>query len=246
MAGALMAMVTIVARRRGLERSRFPGLRDLGRAYARAHWALMTPVILFGGMIGGLFTPTEAAAVAATYALILGLFVYRDFRLSDLPGLIVATVNTTGVVLALVMTASALGWCLSISRIPQTVGPMIVEIVGDPLLFLLAVNLLLLLVGCFLEALAAMLILIPILTPAAAQFGIDPIHFGLVFVLNLMIGTITPPVGVVLFVTSKIAGISFAAMSRAIVPWLVPLLAVLAATTLFPPLTTFLPNLLLR
>ncbi len=245
MAGALMAMVTVVARRRGLERSRFPGLRDLGRAYARAHWALMTPVILFGGMIGGIFTPTEAAAVAATYALILGLFVYRDFRLSDLPGLIVATVNTTGVVLALVMTASALGWCLSISRIPQTVGPMIVEIVGNPLIFLLAVNGLLLFVGCFLEALAAMLILIPILTPAAAQFGIDPIHFGLVFVLNLMIGTITPPVGVVLFVTSKIAGISFAAMSRAIVPWLMPLLAVLVATTLFPPLTTFLPNLLL-
>ncbi len=245
MAGALMAMVTVVARRRGLERSRFPGLRDLGWAYARAHWALMTPVILFGGMIGGIFTPTEAAAVAATYALILGLFVYRDFRLSDLPGLIVATVNTTGVVLALVMTASALGWCLSISRIPQTVGPMIVEIVGNPLIFLLAVNGLLLFVGCFLEALAAMLILIPILTPAAAQFGIDPIHFGLVFVLNLMIGTITPPVGVVLFVTSKIAGISFAAMSRAIVPWLMPLLAVLVATTLLPPLTTFLPNLLL-
>lgn len=245
MAGALMAMVTVVARRRGFERSPFPGFRDLWHAYARAHWALMTPVILFGGMIGGIFTPTEAAAVAATYALILGLFVYRDFRLRDLPDLIVATVNTTGVVLALVMAASALGWCLSISRIPQTVGPMIVDLVGNPLLFLLAVNVLLLFVGCFMEALAAMLILIPILTPAAAQFGIDPIHFGLVFVLNLMIGTITPPVGVVLFVTSKVAGISFAAMSRAIVPWLMPLLAVLVAITLWPPLTTFLPNLLL-
>ena len=245
MAGALMAMATQVARRRGLPRHPFPGFGDLWHAYRRAHWALMTPVILFGGMVGGIFTPTEAAGVATVYALILGLFVYRDFSLRELPELIVQTVATTGVVLALVMTAAGLAWCLSISRIPQIVGPMIVDLVGNPLVFLLAVNLLLLFVGCFMEALAAMLILIPILTPAAAEFGIDPVHFGLIFVLNLMIGTITPPVGVVLFVTSRIAGISFAAMSRAIVPWLMPLLGVLAAVTLWPPLATFLPRLLL-
>jgi tripartite ATP-independent transporter DctM subunit len=245
MAGALMLMVTEVARRRNMPRHPFPGLSDLWLAYKRAHWALMTPVILFGGMIAGFFTPTEAAAVATCYALILGLFVYGDFDLKTLPSLIVDTVETTGVVLALVMTAAALGWCLSISRIPQTVGPMIVDLVGNPLMFLLAVNVLLLIVGCFMEALAAMLILIPILTPAAAQFGIDPIQFGLIFVLNLMIGTITPPVGVVLFVTSKIAGISFESMSRAIIPWLMPLLAVLVAITLWPPLTTWLPRLMM-
>jgi tripartite ATP-independent transporter DctM subunit len=245
MAGALMAMVTYIARKRGLPRHPYPGFRGLLRAYGRAHWALMTPVILFGGMVAGIFTPTEAAGVATVYALVLGLFVYREFDLRDLPRIAAETVETTGVVLALVMTASALGWCLSLSRIPQTVGPQIVAVVGDPLMFLLVVNLLLLVVGCFMEALAAMLILIPILTPAAAQFGIDPIQFGLIFVLNLMIGTITPPVGVVLFVTSKIAGISFAAMSRAIVPWLVPLLGVLLAITIWPPLTTWLPKLVL-
>ena len=119
------------------------------------------------------------------------------------------------------------------------------DLAGNPLVFLLIVNLLLLFVGCFMEALAAMLILIPILTPAAAQFGIDPIQFGLIFVLNLMIGTITPPVGVVLFVTAKVANISFESMSRAIVPWLMPLLAVLVAITLWPPLTTWLPNLVM-
>ena len=245
MAGALMLMVVEVARRRKLPRHPFPGLRDLWIAYKRAHWALMTPVILFGGMIGGLFTPTEAAAVATCYALILGLFVYGDFDLKTLPQLVVDTVETTGVVLALVMTAGALGWCLSISQLPQTVGPLIVDLVGNPLMFLLAVNILLLVVGCFMEALAAMLILIPILTPAAAQFGIDPIQFGLIFVLNLMIGTITPPVGVVLFVTSRIAAISFEAMSRAILPWLMPLIAVLIAITLWPPLTTWLPKLVM-
>jgi tripartite ATP-independent transporter DctM subunit len=245
MACSLMAMVAAVARRRNLPRHAFPNLRSVWTAFRRASWALMTPVVLFGGMIGGIFTPTEAAAVAAVYALFLGLMVYRDFDLRELPAIITDTVETTGVVLALVTTAGALGWCLSLSRIPQTVGPMLVSVVGDPLLFLLLVNVVLLLVGCFMEALAAMLILIPILTPAAMQLGIDPVQFGLIFVLNLMIGTITPPVGVVLFVTSRIANISFESMSRAILPWLVPLIAVLLATTLFPVLTTGLPNWLM-
>ena len=245
MAVALMAMVAEIARRRNMPRHPFPGIRDVWVAYKRAHWALMTPVILFGGMIAGIFTPTEAAGVATVYALVLGLFVYRDFDLKQLPRLVADTVETTGVVLALVMTAAAMAWCLSLSRIPQTLGPQIVELVGNPLIFLLVVNAGLLVVGCFMEALAAMLILIPILTPAAAQFGIDPVQFGLIFVLNLMIGTITPPVGVVLFITSRIAGISFEAMSRAILPWLVPLLAVLLLATLWPPLTLWLPNLVM-
>ncbi|MBL8587573.1 MAG: TRAP transporter large permease [Methylobacteriaceae bacterium] len=245
MALALMVMVAEVSRRRNLPRHAFPGLGGLWRDYRRAHWALMTPVILFGGMMGGVFTPTEAAGVATVYALFLGLFVYRDFDLAALPRILAETVETTGVVLALVMTAAALGWCLSISRLPQTLGPQIIGLVGSPLAFLLLVNGLLLVVGCFMEALAAMLILIPILTPAAAALGIDPVQFGLVFVLNLMIGTITPPVGVVLFVTARIAQIEFSAMSRAIVPWLAPLLIVLAAITLWSPLTTWLPRLVL-
>lgn len=245
MAGALMLMVAQLARRRNLPRHAFPGAAGLWQAYKRGHWALMTPVILFGGMMSGLFTPTEAAAVATIYALVLGLVIYRDFNVADLPKILADTAETTGVVLALVMAAGAIGWCLSISRIPQTVGPWMVGAIGSPLLFLLVVNVALLLVGCFMEALAAMLILVPILAPAALQLGIDPIQFGLVFVLNLMIGTITPPVGVVLFITAKVAGISFDAMSRAILPWLLPLLAVLAAITLFPPLTTWLPEVVL-
>jgi tripartite ATP-independent transporter DctM subunit len=242
MAFTLAAMVSVLAIRRNLPRHAFPGFRDLWIAYRRAHWALMTPVILFGGMMGGIMTPTEAAAVATIYALILGLFVYREFDIRDLPKLVIDTVETTGMVLALVMTAAALAWCLSIARIPQLITPLIVDNVGDPILFLLIVNLVLLFIGCFMEALAAMLILIPILTPVAASLGIDPIQFGVIFVLNLMIGTVTPPVGVVLFITSKIAGISFEAMSRAIVPWLIPLLAVLVAISLWPPLTTALPS----
>jgi tripartite ATP-independent transporter DctM subunit len=243
MAVALMLMVGYVAHKRDMPRHPFPGIGGFWLALRRAFWALMTPVILFGGMMGGIFTPTEAAGVATVYALILGLFVYRDLR--TLPKLIVDTAETTGVVLALVMTAAALGWCLSLSRIPQTVGPMLIESIKNPLVYLLAVNLLLLFVGCFMEALAAMLILIPILVPVAVQLGIDPLHFGLVFVLNLMIGTITPPVGIVLFVTAKVANISFDAMARAILPWIIPLIAVLIAITLWPPLTTWLPGVIM-
>jgi tripartite ATP-independent transporter DctM subunit len=245
MAGALMAMVAVVATRRNMPRHAFPTARGVWQAFRRAFWALMTPVVLFGGMMSGFFTPTEAAGVAAVYALVLGLFVYRDFDLRTLPRLCAETAETTGVVLALVMTAAALGWCLSMSRLPQTAAPWLVETIADPVWFILFVVFLLLVIGTFMEALAAMLILIPVLVPAAAAHGVDPVHFGLVFVFTLMIGTITPPVGVVLFVTAKIAGISFAAMSRAIVPWLVPLLIVLFATALFPPIATALPRWLM-
>ncbi len=245
MAGALMLMVSELARRRGMPRHPFPGLGGVWRAFCAAFWALMTPVLLFGGMLSGWFTPTEAAGVAAVYALILGLFVYRDFEIRDLPRIAAETAETTGVVLALVMCAGALGWCLSLSRVPQTAAPWLIEAIGNPLVFLLMVNLLLLFVGCFMEALAAMLILIPILVPAAIGLGIDPIQFGVIFVLNLMIGTITPPVGVVLFITSRIADVSFERMSRAILPWLIPLVGVLIAITLWPPLTTWLPGLLM-
>ena len=200
---------------------------------------------LLAGMFSGWFTPTEAAAVAALYALFLGFVVYRTLEWRMLPEIMVDTVETSGLVLVLVMVAGALGWCLSISRVPQTLTPLIVETIHSPLMFLLACNVILLVVGCFMEALAAMLILIPIMVPAALTFGIDPVQFGVVMILNLILGTIHPPIGIVLFVTSRIAGISFEAMSRAILPWLVPLLAVLALITVFPQLTLFLPNLVM-
>jgi len=245
MAGALMLMVRYVAIRRGLPRHPFEGTRALWIAFKRAFWALMAPVVLLGGLFSGVFTPTEAAAVAVVYALVLGFFVYREFRLADLPRLILDTVETTGVVMALVMTASLLGYCISLSRLPQEFGGWLTGLTTSPLLFLVIVNVLLLVVGCFMEALAAMLVLIPILVPVALKLGIDPVQFGLIFVLNLMIGTITPPVGVVLYVTAKVANVPFERMAKAVLPYLVPLFAVLVAITVWPALTTFLPSLFL-
>jgi tripartite ATP-independent transporter DctM subunit len=225
-------------------RKPFAGFTAVGRTFLRCFFAVMTPVVILGGMFSGLFTPTEAAAVACLYALFLGFVVYRTLEFRQLGPILVDTAVTTGVVMVLVMAAAALGWCISISRVPQTLSPLILATIASPLVFLLLVNVLLLVIGCFMEALAAMLILIPILVPAAMSYGIDPVQFGVIVVLNLIIGTITPPMGIVLFVVTRIAEISFETMARAILPWLVPLLAVLLAVSFWPPLTLWLPNLM--
>ncbi len=243
---SLMVMVAIIAPRQGLPRHAFGGLCDVWVAFKGAVWALLAPVILLGGMFSGLCTPTEAAAVADVYALFLGFVVYRTLRVKELPAILVNTAETTGIVMLLVMVAGALGWCMSISRIPQTVAPALVAAIHEPLVFLLASNVILLVVGCFMETLAALLILVPILVPAAIGFGIDPVQFGLIMIFNLILGTIHPPIGVVLFVMARIADISFEKISRAILPWLVPLLIVLAAITVWPPFTLWLPGLLMN
>ena len=240
---ALMVMVSLVARREGMTRKAFVGFKVVGATFLRGFFALMTPVVILGGIFGGFFTPTEAAAVACLYALFLGFVVYRTLTWQHIGPILEETAETTGLVLVLVMAAGALGWCISISRLPQTLTPMILETIKDPLVFLLMANLLMLLIGCFMEALAAMLILIPILVPAAISYGINPVHFGVVMVLNLILGTIHPPIGVVLFVVTRIADVSFETMSRAILPWLIPLVAVLLAITVWPPLTLWLPSL---
>lgn len=240
----LMLMVGVVARREGMGRIAFPGFRVLGKTFVDCFFAIMTPVVILGGMFSGFFTPTEAAAIACLYASFLGFVVYRTLHWKDFGPILVDTAETTGVVMVLVMAAGALGYCISISRLPLALTPMLVATIKSPVIFLVMVNLFLLVVGCFMEALAAMLILIPILSPAAASYGIDPVQFGVIVVLNLIIGTVTPPVGVVLFVVTRIADISFEKMARAILPWLIPLFLVLALATFWPPLTTWLPQYL--
>lgn len=242
---ALMMMVRAIADREGMVGKPFEGWRALGRSFRDCFFAIMTPVVILGGMFSGHFTPTEAAAVACLYALLLGFVVYRTLEVRQLGPILVETAETTGLVMVLVMAAAALGWCLSISRVPQTLTPLILATIGSPIAFMLIANAVMLLVGCFMEALAALLILIPILVPAAIRYGIDPVQFGVVMVLNLILGTIHPPIGVVLFVVTRIANVSFEVMSRAILPWLVPLLVVLLAISVWPPLTLWLPHLIM-
>jgi len=244
MAAALMIQIRWMAGKRGFGAHRAPTLREFLTTTRKAFLSLMTPVILFGGMMIGVFTPTEAAFAAATYALVLGLVVYREITWRELPRLFLDTVETNAVVLMLVMTASLFGWVLARAQVPQQLGAWILGTTRNPLVILMLINVFLLIVGCFMEALAALIILIPVFMPVIKAVGIDPVHFGLVTVLNLMIGTLTPPVGIVLFVVSRVAKLPFEEVTRATAPFLIPLIIVLLLITVFPELVLWLPRII--
>ena len=208
--------------------------------------ALMTPVILIGGMATGLFTPTEAAVAAVAWALFLGFFWYRTMNWRMLVKISMDTIETTAAVLFIVGAASVFAWVLTTTQVTEAIGTWALSISSNPLVFLLLANLFMLFVGCFMETIAAITILVPVFMPIIAKLGIDPMHFGLIMVLNLMIGLLTPPVGLVLFVLQKVAKLSFEATVRAVMPWMLPLLATLVLITYVPSLVLWLPGLLYK
>ncbi|MBP1779949.1 MAG: transporter permease [candidate division NC10 bacterium] len=245
MAGALMVMVWMYAKKRNYPRAPFPTPRLLWKASVQAFLPLLTPVILLGGIWTGWFTPTEAAAVAVAYALILGTAVYRDLKWKDLVGAFIGTAKDTAAIGFIVTAASFYGWLLMRTGAPAAMAEGMLSFSRDPLTLLLIINLFLLVVGCFFETIVAILILGPILMQVVTQVGIDPVHFGVIMVLNLMIGLLTPPFGVILFVMVQVGGLSFEKVVRCTAPFLVPLLVVLALITFFPPVVTWLPNLVM-
>jgi TRAP-type C4-dicarboxylate transport system permease large subunit len=207
-----------------------------------AFMALLTPVILIGGMSSGLFTPTEAAVAAVAWALFLGFVWYRTLNWRMLTKISFDTIETTATVLFIVASASIFAWVLTTTQVTEAVAQWVLSISANKWVFLLLANLFLLFVGCFMETIAAITILVPVFMPIIAKLGIDPIHFGLVMVLNLMIGLLTPPVGMVLFVLAKVANISFEATVKAVIPWMIPLLVTLVIITFFPELVLWLPK----
>src|SRR5215213_4225002 len=204
--------------------------------------ALMAPVILIGGMTMGLFTPTEAAVAAVIWSLFLGLVRYRSMTLRSLAKATFDTIETTASVLFIVTAASIFAWLLTVSQAAQILSDAILGLTQSKWVFLLLANLLILFVGCFIDTIAAITILVPILLPIVLKLGIDPIHFGLIITLNLMIGLLHPPLGMVLFVLARIARLSVERTTMAILPWLVPLLFALIAITYVPELTLWLPR----
>ena len=204
--------------------------------------ALMAPVILIGGMTMGWFTPTEAAVAAVIWALFLGLVRYRSMTIRTLGKATFETIETTASVLFIVTAASIFAWLLTTTQAAQALADWILALTHNKWLFLLLANLLILFVGCFIDTIAAITILVPILLPIVMKLGIDPIHFGLIITLNLMIGLLHPPLGMVLFVLARISRLSVERTTMAILPWLVPLLLALVAITYVPPITMWLPQ----
>jgi len=203
---------------------------------------IMTPVLLIGGMTTGLFTPTEGAIAACVWALVLGLTWYRTLSLRGLLKICLDTVETTSTVLFIVAAASIFGWMLTATGVTAAISAWVLGFTREPWVFLLMANLLMLFVGCFLEPTAAITILVPILVPICQQLGVDLVHFGLIMVLNLMIGLLHPPMGMVLFVLARVAKLSVERTTMAILPWLVPLLLSLAVLTYVPQLVLWLPR----
>ena len=210
----------------------------------RAFMALLTPVILIGGMASGLFTPTEAAVAAVAWALFLGFVWYRTLNWRMLVKISMDTIETTATVVFIVAAASIFAWVLTTTQVTEAIAHWVLSISSEPWVFLLLANLFLLFVGCFMETIAAITILVPVFSPIIAKLGIDPIHFGLVMVLNLMIGLLTPPVGMVLFVLAKVSKLSFERTVVAIAPWMLPLFATLILITFVPEVVLWLPRLL--
>jgi TRAP-type C4-dicarboxylate transport system permease large subunit len=211
-----------------------------------AFMALLTPIILIGGMASGLFTPTEAAVAAVAWALFLGFVWYRTLSWRKLIKISMETIETTATVLFIVASASIFAWVLTTTQITDAIAAWVLSISSSPWVFLLLANVFLLFVGCFMETIAAITILVPVFMPIIAKLGIDPVHFGLIMVLNLMIGLLTPPVGMVLFILQKVSGLSFEQTMRAVLPWLWPLLATLALITYVPQLVLWLPGILYK
>ncbi|RUV74055.1 MAG: TRAP transporter large permease [Mesorhizobium sp.] len=204
--------------------------------------ALMTPIILIGGMTMGWFTPTEAAMAAVIWSLFLGLVRYRTMTLAALAKASFDTIETTASVLFIVTAASIFAWLLTVSQAAQLFSVFITSLTENKWVFLILVNILMLVVGCFLDTIAAITILVPILLPIVVLYGIDPVHFGLIMTLNLMIGLLHPPLGMVLFVLSRVAKLSVERTTMAILPWLVPLIVALILITFIPAVTLWLPT----
>lgn len=217
---------------------------NVGRSLVDGIWALLVPVIILGGIYGGIFTPTEAAAVAVAYGLIVGLFVYRDLKAKDLYRIFGSAALTTATIMVILGTATTFGRILTLERIPTMIADFFESVAKGPIMLMILINILLLIVGCFMETNAAIIILAPIFLPIVESMDINPVHFGIVMVVNLAIGFVTPPLGVNLFVACNVANAKLEEICKGILPILGVMIVDLLLITYIEPLSTFLPALL--
>ncbi|BCV23562.1 TRAP transporter large permease [Gelria sp. Kuro-4] len=243
---SFMAYTYFFARKRGYPSESFPTLKSFASSFKEAFLTLLLPVIIMGGILGGVFTPTEAAVVAVVYAFLVGTFAYREIKWTDLSGIFLRAANSTAMVLMVMSTATLLSWVLTLERVPQTVTQALLTVSSSPIVFLLLVNVFMIVVGMFLDAVSALTILTPVLLPAAKALNIDPVLFGVLLALNLSIGVLTPPVGLNLYVVSSIAKLDLVRISKAVLPFLALITLVILIMIFFPATVTYLPNLWLH
>lgn len=212
-------------------------------SFRESVWALLVPVIILGGIYSGIFTPTEAGAVAVVYATLIGMFVYKDIKFSDFPDILTSSAVTSGTILVLVIMATAFGRVITLAQIPADLATTLTGLSDNPIIILLLINILLLVIGMFMETISSIIIMTPILLPVATALGVDPIAFGVIMTVNLAIGFCTPPLGVNLFVASSISGVSIEQLSKSIIPFFVGMIFLLMLITYVPAISLALPAL---
>ncbi len=243
---ALMAFVWVWCRLKGWGKNDGDGRLPVGKATLQAGWALMMPVIILGGIYGGIFTPTEASAVAVFYALVVGIFIHRELRVADIVAILKKSVVSSSVIMFIIANAGLFAYLITRAGVPEAIGNWLQAVLKDSTTFLLGVNAALFVIGMFIETSASIIVLAPILAPVAQHFGVDPVHFGTVMVVNLALGMITPPFGVNLFAACTVAKISLDRIVTQLLPFVLVVLSCLMVITYVPALTLTLRDLVYR
>jgi len=246
MAAALMIQLNIQARRAGVAPGQWPGVKPLAQAFKESLLALLMPIIIFGGILGGICTPTEAAVLAVAYGLVISMFVYREITISKLLEILLETGIVTGKVMIMVGMASVFAWILTREQVPQALANLIHSLGGGRILFLLIINMAFLLLGAVLEGVPALIMTVPILLPIATQFGIDPVHFGIILIANMGIGLFLPPVGLGVFIGCSIGKVTISEVAKPLLPYLGVNFATVLLITYWPWLTMVIPKLLFK
>ncbi len=240
---SLIFMITFISRKKGfVEREKPASFREILISFKEAIWGLIAPLIILGGIYGGIFTPTEAASVAVFYSLFVGFVIHRDLKLKDLPEILIESGIISSVVMFIVITASVFSWILNTQGIAKTFATGLLNFSSNKVLILLLINLVILLAGMIMDAISIFYVFLPIILPVAEVVGIDPIHLGVIMTVNLAIGQITPPIGVNLFVACGISKIDLKTISKAVIPFILAEVTALLIITFIPPLSTYLPS----
>ncbi|MBC2850254.1 TRAP transporter large permease [Cetobacterium sp. 8H] len=242
---ALMIMNYFICKKRGYKRAPKATMEERWISFKESFWALLTPFIIIGGIFSGYFTPTEAAVIATCYSMGLGFFVYKELTINGFVRDVVETIKISGVTVLMIMGVTFFGQVIAREQISMKIAEVFLTFGKSPLMVLVMINLLLIFLGTFIEALALQVLVLPMLIPVVVQFGIDPVFFGVLSTLNLMIGILTPPMGMALFVVSRVGKIPVSTITRGVIPLLIPIVLTLVLLTIFPQIVLFVPNLIL-